>query len=59
MSLTTPVFISWGGILGGVSAALISAKVWKIPLPDFADLCAPAYLTGIGIGRIGCYLGGG
>jgi phosphatidylglycerol---prolipoprotein diacylglyceryl transferase len=53
-----PSLVSWGGILGGVLSALIMAKSWKFSLAAFADLCAPGYLIGIGIGRIGCFFGG-
>lgn len=53
-----PLLVSWGGILGGVSATAFIWKYWKIDLAAFADLCAPAYLLGIGIGRIGCFFGG-
>lgn len=54
----SPLLVSWGGIAGGVIAALCIDAYWKIGLAAFADLIAPAYLLGIGIGRIGCFLGG-
>jgi phosphatidylglycerol:prolipoprotein diacylglycerol transferase len=54
----SPVLVSWGGILGGTTAVLILWRAWKFSLPDFADLCAPGYLLGIGFGRIGCFFGG-
>jgi phosphatidylglycerol---prolipoprotein diacylglyceryl transferase len=54
----SPVLVSWGGITGGIATALCLWRAWKFSLPDFADLCAPGYLLGIGIGRIGCFFGG-
>lgn len=54
----SPVLVSWGGITGGIAAALCLWRAWKFSLPDFADLLAPGYLLGIGIGRIGCFFGG-
>ena len=53
-----PLLVSWGGILGGITATMCIRKYWKIDLAAFADLCTPAYLLGIGIGRIGCFFGG-
>ena len=53
-----PVFISWGGISGGLVVLLIIKKAWSLNLLDFADILTPGYLTGLGIGRIGCFLGG-
>ncbi len=54
----SPVLVSWGGITGGIVSALLLWRSWRFSLPDFADLCAPGYLLGIGIGRIGCFFGG-
>lgn len=53
-----PVLVSWGGILGGASVLYILKKRWHIDLPFYADLLAPSYLIGIGIGRIGCHFAG-
>lgn len=58
MKLTDSALVSWGGILGGIAGFLFAAKHWQIPRAAFADLLAPAYLMGLGIGRIGCFLGG-
>lgn len=54
----SPVLVSWGGITGGIIAVLCLWRAWRFSLPEFADLCAPGYLLGIGIGRIGCFFGG-
>ena len=49
-------------LLGGVVAAVIGilayGKFRKIALTYLADLCVPATLLGIAIGRIGCFLNG-
>lgn len=52
------MLVSWGGIIGGVAAFWLACKFWQIPAGAFADLAAPVYLLGIGIGRIGCLFGG-
>lgn len=52
------VLVSWGGIIGGISAGLLISKLWKIDFLKLGDVSAPAFLTGIGIGRIGCNFGG-
>lgn len=50
--------VSWGGILGGVTAgALISLK-YKENFLRLADISIPGCLAGMGIGRIGCLFAG-
>ena len=58
MDFKEPALISWGGIAGGVIGAAAASRLWKIPLSQFADILAPAFLASMGIGRIGCFLGG-
>ena len=58
MNFREPALISWGGIAGGIFGTAAASRVWKIPLASFADVLAPAFLTSMGIGRIGCFLGG-
>ncbi len=53
-----PVLVSWGGIIGGLSAGLLISYNWRINFLSLGDISAPAFLTGIGIGRIGCNFGG-
>ena len=50
---------SWyGGLLAsGVAAAWVFKKN-NLPLPQAADISAPALALGYGIGRIGCFLAG-
>ena len=58
MDFKMPALISWGGIIGGIIGAAAAAGIWKIPLASFADILSPAFLAAMGIGRIGCFLGG-
>lgn len=50
--------VFYGGLLGGLIAGGISAKVQKLPLADVTDCAAPAIAIFHGFGRIGCFLGG-
>jgi len=48
-----------GGVLGGLTAAWVFARLGRIPLGRFLDGCAPALLLGQAIGRLfGCTLNG-
>ncbi len=47
---------SFGGFFGAGIAALIFARVKKIPFAQFADVACYALPLGYGIGRIGCFL---
>jgi phosphatidylglycerol:prolipoprotein diacylglycerol transferase len=50
---------SWyGGLFSGAVAAAWVFKKHKLPLPQAADISAPALALGYGIGRIGCFLAG-
>ena len=50
---------SWyGGLLAGAVAAAWVFKKNNLPLPQAADISAPALALGYGIGRIGCFLAG-
>ncbi len=53
-----PVFVSWGGILGGIAALAFAAFQWKRSFLELADILAPGYLVGLGIGRVGCFFAG-
>jgi len=53
-----PAFVSWGGILGGIAALALAASQWKKSFLELADILAPGYLVGLGIGRIGCFFAG-
>jgi phosphatidylglycerol---prolipoprotein diacylglyceryl transferase len=50
---------SWyGGLFAGALAAGWVFKKHKLPLPQAADISAPALALAYGIGRIGCFLAG-
>lgn len=45
----------WGAVFFGGIGAWIGCRVYKIPLPPFADAIAPAILLAQAIGRLGNY----
>lgn len=53
-----PVLVSWGGITGGILTLLILRHTWHLDPLFYSDLLGPSYITGIGIGRIGCHFAG-
>jgi phosphatidylglycerol:prolipoprotein diacylglycerol transferase len=53
-----PVLVSWGGLIGGILVGLVIDKYYHFSFWKLADLATPGYLIGLGIGRIGCLLGG-
>lgn len=51
--------LAWhGGLLFGIAALWIFAKIKKINAAELLDLMAPAVLIGLAFGRIGCFLNG-
>ncbi|MBM4463268.1 MAG: prolipoprotein diacylglyceryl transferase [Chloroflexi bacterium] len=51
--------LSWyGGLLGGLLAGVICARLSKVSLGRFADAAAPGVILGLAIGRIGCTING-
>lgn len=50
--------VYFGGLIGGVTAGLISVKVQKLPVDTVTDCVAPAIPLFHGFARIGCFLGG-
>lgn len=51
--------LAWyGGLVGGVLAVVVYAKVRKFSLGHFADAAAPSVILGLAIGRIGCTING-
>lgn len=53
-----PALVSWGGIIGGLAALAYIRYKWKESLLRMADIITPGYITGLGIGRIGCFFAG-
>ena len=51
-------FAWFGGFLGGFFALAWLARLFRIPLLEFLDVCSPAAAVGYAIGRIGCLLSG-
>lgn len=47
-----------GALITGPLYALWFSRRHKLPFKKFADLCAPGFVLGNGIGRIGCFLNG-
>ncbi|MCL1822635.1 MAG: prolipoprotein diacylglyceryl transferase [Oscillospiraceae bacterium] len=50
--------VFYGGLIGGILAAYIYCRSFKVPFLKTADSLAPAIPAGHALGRIGCLLGG-
>ncbi len=48
----------YGGLMGGVAAGFIYAKLQQLPIGKLADAAAPGMILGQAIGRIGCFFNG-
>lgn len=51
-------FVVYGGIIGGVIAAIVYCKLKKIRFLDYFDLLIPSVALAQGFGRVGCFLAG-
>ncbi len=51
-------FVWYGGLGGGVVAALVLSRRYKFRLADVFEACAPGLALGQAIGRLGCHLAG-
>lgn len=51
-------FVVYGGILGGVIAAIVACRIKKFRFLQYFDLIAPSLALAQGFGRIGCFLAG-
>lgn len=51
-------FVVYGGILGGILAAYLYARVKKMDFLRYLDLAVPSIALAQGFGRIGCFLAG-
>jgi len=51
--------LTWyGGLLGGTIAALLGARIAKVPILTLVNLASPTLAVGQALGRIGCFLVG-
>ncbi len=51
--------LTWyGGMIAGILAGAVFIRIKKLDLGLWADMCAPAAMLMLGIGRIGCFLNG-
>lgn len=51
-------FVWYGGMIGGIPAALLYMMIRKQKVAQLADVVAPSVILGLGFGRIGCFLNG-
>ncbi|MHC5025023.1 MAG: prolipoprotein diacylglyceryl transferase family protein, partial [Planctomycetota bacterium] len=58
-----PLAVTWsgglasmGGVIGGLAAAWVGARVARLEVGLVLDAIVPAGLLGLGIGRLGCFL---
>jgi phosphatidylglycerol:prolipoprotein diacylglycerol transferase len=56
--LTGDGFVIYGGIIGGIVAALVYCHVKKVSFLQYFDLLVPSVALAQGFGRIGCFLAG-
>jgi phosphatidylglycerol---prolipoprotein diacylglyceryl transferase len=50
--------VAYGGFIGGLAAAILYCRSHRISLLAWADCVAPSLCIGLGLTRIGCFLGG-
>lgn len=51
-------FVVYGGIIGGILAAMIYCRIKKVSFLRYFDLLVPSVALAQGFGRIGCFLAG-
>jgi phosphatidylglycerol:prolipoprotein diacylglycerol transferase len=51
-------FVWYGGLIGGITAAYLVSRHFKVRFAVTADMCAPALAIGQALGRVGCQLSG-
>jgi len=51
-------FVVYGGIIGGLAAAVVYCRKKKISFMSYFDLAMPAVAVAQGFGRIGCFFAG-
>jgi phosphatidylglycerol:prolipoprotein diacylglycerol transferase len=58
VKLTEGGLVIYGGMIGGILAALFFCYKHRLPIRAMGDLVAPAFLIGLAFGRIGCLMNG-
>lgn len=58
LNLRSGGLIFYGGIIGGIAAVLIFARLKQLPLPALLDVAACGVPLGHALGRMGCLLNG-
>jgi len=51
-------FVLYGGIIGGILAAMMYCKLKRVKFLQYFDLTVPSVALAQGFGRIGCFLAG-
>ena len=51
-------FVVYGGIIGGIAAAMVYCKIKRARFLQYFDLSMPSVALAQGFGRIGCFLAG-
>jgi len=58
VKLTEGGLVIYGGMIGGIVAAMVFCYKHRQPIRAMGDLVAPAFLIGLAFGRIGCLMNG-
>lgn len=58
VKLTEGGLVIYGGMIGGIVAAMVFCYKHRQPIRAIGDLVAPAFLIGLAFGRIGCLMNG-
>lgn len=58
VKLTEGGLVIYGGMIGGILAAMAFCYKYRQPIRAIGDLVAPAFLIGLAFGRIGCLMNG-
>lgn len=51
-------FAFYGGVVGGVLAGALYARIARLPVLKLADVIAPTIMLGLAVGRVGCFFAG-
>jgi phosphatidylglycerol---prolipoprotein diacylglyceryl transferase len=58
MTSTGGGMVFYGGMIFGIAAVILYAKVAKLALARLMDVCAPGLALGLALGRVGCFMAG-